>query len=274
MFDCDRSVAPSPDDDFAAAPDAGVNSADEREDGYCFRVVTVTKAVESAVTGQWDVPEFQREFVWKPAQVCALAASLWCNYPIGPLLLWQARNGAGESPVWIADGQQRLTALCLLHGRVPWWFRRKPKEFRARVQRRFDICFDISARTGPRFVAADASANGRSQPWLVPTARLMAIDPGSQHGRIELERLAGELKAAGPGRELDPQVLYRRLWRVCMMRQREVVSTLVNHQQRDDVLDIFARLNSRGMRFRRLLLKLMMEEIPAAIRGMRGRYQP
>jgi len=39
------------------------------------------------------------------------------------------------------------------------------------------------------------------------------------------------------------------------------------------VLEIFARLNSRGMRFRRLLLKLAMEEIPAAIRGMKGRGQ-
>ena len=246
---------------------------DRHEDGYCFRVVTVLEAAERAITGQWDVPEFQREFVWKPAQVCSLASSLWRNYPIGPLLLWRARNSTSESPLWIADGQQRLTALCLLHGAEPAWFRRKPQEFRARVERRFEIHFDISAPAGPRFVAAGASANGRREPWLVPTARLMSIDPGSQHGRNELERLAGELKAAGPGRELDPQVLYRRLWRVSMMGQREVVSTLVNHQQRDDVLDIFARLNSRGMRFRRLLLKLMMEEIPAAIRGMRGRYQ-
>lgn len=235
MPDCDTSVAPSLDDDFAAAPRPGAESADKREDGYCFRVVTVLEAVERAVAGQWDVPEFQREFVWKPAQVCGLAASLWCNYPIGALLLWRARKSASESPLWIADGQQRLTALCLLHGGVPSWLRRKPQEFLARMQRRFDIRFDISARTGPRFVVADASANGGSEPWLVPTGRLMAIDPGSQRGRNELERLATELKAAEGGCELHPAELYRRLWRVSMIRQREVVSTLVNHQQRADV---------------------------------------
>jgi hypothetical protein len=55
-----------------------------------------------------------------------------------------------------------------------------------------------------------------------------------------------------------------------MIYQRELVATLVEHP-REDVLEIFERLNSRGMRFRKLLLKLAMEEIPAAIRGARGR---
>ena len=53
-----------------------------------------------------------------------------------------------------------------------------------------------------------------------------------------------------------------------MIRHRKLVATLVHHE-REDVLEIFERLNSRGMRFRRLLLKLAMEEIPAAIRGAR-----
>jgi hypothetical protein len=275
MLDLNTNVVTAPDHDFTAARGPGLESTDKGEDGYSFRMVTVTEAVDLAVSGQWDVPEFQREFVWKPAQVCALATSLWYNYPIGPLLLWQPRNAASESPLWIADGQQRLTSLCLLHGAVPSWFRRKPQEFRVRVRRRFDIRFDISARTEPRFVAATASATCGSQPWLVPTGRLMALDPESRRGRDELERLSAELKAAAgkPRLELDQAELYGHLRRACMMGQREIISTLVNHQQRDDVLEIFARLNSRGMRFRRLLLKLMMEEIPASIRGMRGRLQ-
>ena len=257
--------------DFGVAPPFVSENADRLEDGYCFRVVNVLEAVENVVTGQWDVPEFQREFVWTPAQVCGLATSLWCNYPIGPLLLWQTREHRSNAPLWIADGQQRLTSLCLLRGGIPSWFRRKPRSFRVRVQQRFDIRFDASERTEPRFVAADASDEG-SRPWLVPTRALMAIDPSTQRGRHELELLAAQ--AAGCARDVDPAELYPRLLRVSMIGQREVISTLVNHQQRDDVLDIFARLNSRGMRFRRLLLKLMMEEIPAAIRGLRGRYQP
>jgi Protein of unknown function DUF262 len=245
------------------------------EGEYSFAVMTVNEAVERAVAGDWDVPEFQREFVWKPAQVCALADSLWRNFPIGPLLLWNIRtNGDSQSPLWIADGQQRLTALCLLHGRVPSWFRRKPTGFRARIQRRFDIRLDLAADGDHRFVAANSPQRGLPDSRLIPIARLMEIDLGNGSGRNELERLTRDLKDAGCCHELGGAELYARLLRVCMMRRREVIATLVNHPRRDDVLDIFQRLNSRGMRFRGLLLKLMMEEIPAAIRGMRGRYEP
>jgi hypothetical protein len=249
------------------------HSPDDLEGACRFRVVTVIEAVERVIAGQWDMPEFQRDFVWKPAQVCALADSLWRNYPIGPLLLWEGRKvGSSEPPLWIADGQQRLTTLCLLYGCEPSWFRRKPEPFRARVHRRFDIRFDVSAPNGRRFVAAD-QWRANSDPRLLPTSRLMAIDAATRSGEHELERLVGELKDAGCCPELDAEEIYRRLARVSMIRHRGIVATVVNHRQREEVLEIFARLNSRGMRFRRLLLKLAMEEIPAAIRGMRGRSQ-
>jgi hypothetical protein len=255
---------------------AGTHGEENLEGACSFRVVTVMEAVEQAAAGQWDVPEFQREFVWKPAQVCGLADSLWRNYPIGALLLWQMETQGGrQPPLWIADGQQRVTALCLLHGQTPSWFSRKPDEFRSRVRQRFDIRFDISAHGGPRFlIASELRRNEESDPRFIPTGRLMAIDPDSKNGRNELERLVRDLKDAGCCPGLDEPQIYRRLLRVSLMRRREVVATLVNHQQRDEVIDIFERLNSRGMRFRKLVLKLMMEEIPAAIRGMKGRYQP
>jgi hypothetical protein len=85
-----------------------------------------------------------------------------------------------------------------------------------------------------------------------------------------LELLVGRLKTLACYRAVDSAELYRRLSRAVMIYQRELVATLVEHP-REDVLEIFERLNSRGMRFRKLLLKLAMEEIPAAIRGARGR---
>jgi hypothetical protein len=272
IADGEESAAPEPTNDSSTGPGTGPGRPENREAGYSFSVVSVTEAVESAVAGDWDIPEFQREFVWKPSQVCALADSLWRNYPIGALLLWRVRKGADSAlPLWIADGQQRLTALCLLHGALPSWLDRKPEEYRAGVRRRFDIRFHVSAQPEPGFVVADADVSGRSDPHLVPISKLITLDPGSPRGSAELERLAGELKAACP--DQDTVELYWRLSRVSMMRRREVVATLVNHQQRGDMLDIFSRLNSRGMHFRRLVLKLVMEEIPAAIRGMRGRYE-
>ncbi|MGA8057105.1 MAG: DUF262 domain-containing protein [Candidatus Binataceae bacterium] len=242
----------------------------EHELGYGYRVVTVDEAVERAFSGEWDVPEFQRQFVWQPAQVCDLADSLWRNYPIGALLLWRSAESNDDlrrARWWIADGQQRLTSLCILCGREPVWLRRKPAESRMRLLQRFAPCFDPGVDGPPGFVAARSDARA-DDPRLIPVARLMAIDPRNGPGGRKLERLTTELKALECYRESDSAELYRRLSRVSMIRHRKLVATLVHHE-REDVLEIFERLNSRGMRFRRLLLKLAMEEIPAAIRGAR-----
>ena len=83
--------------------------------------------VERAVSHQLSVPEFQRGFVWKPTQVRDLAESLWLEYPIGSLLIWNSQGPVEERiardaqrpTLWVVDGQQRSTALCILFGRKP-----------------------------------------------------------------------------------------------------------------------------------------------------------
>lgn len=251
-------------DDASAKP--------EQEAGCTYRVLTVGEAVECAVSGEWDVPEFQRKFVWQPAQVCALADSLWRNYPVGALLLWRPPQSSGNSrrPLWwIADGQQRLTSLCILCGREPVWLRRKPAEYRARLLQRFNPCFDPGVDGPPGFVAARSAGKTGDSP-LVSTRRLMTIDPRGDGGSEAMERIVAELKPVKGCRDPDAATLYQRLSRANLIPQRELVVTQVEHP-REEVLEIFERLNSRGMRFRKLLLKLAMEEIPAAIRGARGR---
>jgi hypothetical protein len=246
------------------------------EAGYHYRIVTVAEAVRCVAAGEWDIPEFQRQFVWQPAQVGGLADSLWRNYPIGGLLLWNAGTGGGGSGrarLWVADGQQRLTSLCLMYGLEPPWIGRKSEAFRARLMHRFDLRFDAAAERGPAFAIARARGGGPNASRLVPVARLLALDLSQARGRVELERLAGALKAAGCCRELAAEELYARLGQVCMMGRRQLAVAVVGHG-RDGVLEIFARLNSRGMRFRRLVLKMAMEQIPAALRRRRGWGQP
>lgn len=76
-----------------------------------------------------DIPEFQRDFVWDPEQVKLLAESLYREYPVGSFLLWdaseyqEAKTAEGtQAALWIVDGQQRTTALCLLLGQKPYWW--------------------------------------------------------------------------------------------------------------------------------------------------------
>jgi len=86
--------------------------------------------VERAVGHYLSVPEFQRGFVWKPIQVRDLAESLWLDFPIGSLLIWNSSTAVEERiardakrpTLWIVDGQQRTTALCILFGRKPYWW--------------------------------------------------------------------------------------------------------------------------------------------------------
>lgn len=87
--------------------------------------------VTRASRGEYDIPETQRSFVWKSDQVRMLVDSLYQDYPIGMLLLWdnpayvQPRVGDPNNirqPRWVLDGQQRVTTLCLVFGQKPYWY--------------------------------------------------------------------------------------------------------------------------------------------------------
>ena len=87
----------------------------------------VKEIIRNIQLGAYNIPEFQRSFVWTPQQVRDLVESLWKQYPIGVIIEWRGENvprsGKGSLITsWIIDGQQRLTSLCILYGvKPPWW---------------------------------------------------------------------------------------------------------------------------------------------------------
>ena len=85
--------------------------------------------VRAATQGEYAVPEFQRGFVWTPAQVREFADSLSRSFPVGSILTWKSdtaiQRGDSNQPQqksWLIDGQQRITALCTLFGKRPYWW--------------------------------------------------------------------------------------------------------------------------------------------------------
>ena len=56
-----------------------------------------------------DLPELQRGFVWKPAQIEKLWDSLLRGFPIGSFLMSKDSN----EKLFILDGQQRATSIAL-----------------------------------------------------------------------------------------------------------------------------------------------------------------
>jgi hypothetical protein len=76
--------------------------------------------------GRFVIPDFQREFEWKPWDIRELMRSIFLDYYIGSLLLWKGKkenfealsceavygfDGNGRPEYIVLDGQQRLTAM-------------------------------------------------------------------------------------------------------------------------------------------------------------------
>ncbi len=76
--------------------------------------------------GRFVIPDFQREFEWRPWDIQELMRSIFLDYYIGSLLLWKGKpanftaltcepiygyTGRGRPEQIFLDGQQRLTAM-------------------------------------------------------------------------------------------------------------------------------------------------------------------
>lgn len=89
--------------------------------------VKIDRLIQNISDGHIKIPAFQRGFVWSQEQVIDLLDSIYNDYPIGSILLWNSsehlrstRNIGGllipdldpDYPVnYVLDGQQRLSAI-------------------------------------------------------------------------------------------------------------------------------------------------------------------
>lgn len=93
----------------------------------------IIQLANRVLTGDIILPEFQRPFVWNRRQILDLLDSIYRNYPIGSLLVWESRQKLASKrtiadlPVaersesypanYLLDGQQRLSTIC---GAIYW----------------------------------------------------------------------------------------------------------------------------------------------------------
>lgn len=121
------------------------------------------KRIRYLVNKIWDgnikIPNFQRSFVWKTGQIIKLLYSVYNDYPIGSILLWETkeklralRNVGGihlpdpraDYPVnYVLDGQQRLSSLfgVIHHGADE--IEIAPSDIGIERYDKFNIYFDI-----------------------------------------------------------------------------------------------------------------------------------
>jgi hypothetical protein len=217
-----------------------------------YSAVPCKDLVKRSVEHNWSIPEFQRGFVWKTTQVRDLIESLWLDYPVGTLLIWDSAGpvetrGAmdGQGPVqWVVDGQQRTTALCILSGRKPYWWGSGDWD---KLVRKYDIRFDIHTKVPPFFVVANVATRKVTTSRYIPVRDIVNLDALKEDDQKKLQELAKKIKLDGLCDGMDSMEVYTRLDRLRKIRDKEVVLITVDNEL-EDVVEIFARLNSRGTR--------------------------
>ncbi len=84
--------------------------------------IKVRQLVDDYRAGRLVIPEFQREYVWKPSRAPRLLDSIYRRYPVSVLLLWTSnveararrsnpRPSRAGLVSWLIDGQQRVITL-------------------------------------------------------------------------------------------------------------------------------------------------------------------
>ena len=89
--------------------------------------IKISRLRTKILEGEIKVPPFQREFVWDEEQIIDLLDSIYKDYPIGSVLLWETNEklasrrevGGFDLPetepelplLYVLDGQQRITSV-------------------------------------------------------------------------------------------------------------------------------------------------------------------
>jgi hypothetical protein len=206
--------------------------------------VKIDKLISRVADGDIKIPAFQRRFVWAEDQVIELLDSIYRDYPIGSILLWNSneklkatRNVCGfdipdrpESyPVnYVLDGQQRLSTIYAVFCKD----RSQASGDNSTDLGSFEIYFDLDSK---RFQLKDDVATGP----LFPLKSLFNITEFIQ----ELQNIP---------KEYHPlvQALHTKF------NNYEVPVVTITNRSKAEVGIIFERINSTGTKLTTLDLMI------------------
>lgn len=228
--------------------------------------------------GRFVIPDFQREFEWKPWDISELMRSIFLDYFIGSLLLWKGKKENFDSlacePIYgfqgqsarehiVLDGQQRLTAMyyAFMAPNVPAPSRANRFLYFIRVDRFMEGAYDEAfeydwTRTGEKTLETDVEQYERHKfPLAVVGRGDRAIVRWSQgYEEYWKSREASALKAGNEsGAEVarrhteNAQLFDKHLEGITQQFQISYIE-LDQELELDKVCDIFTKINSRGIR--------------------------
>lgn len=199
--------------------------------------IKIDRLVDRIRDGDIKIPAFQRGFVWDQEQITELLDSIYCNYPIGSILLWSSherlkasRNIGGlklpdrepDYPVnYVLDGQQRLSTIYAVFC--------AHREFEsgdsgyAADPRVFEIAFRFDDEA---FIPLTVAEAGR------PSIGLSCL--------FDTESFFKALEVLTPDNQKAARLLHSRI------NNYEIPVVTISKRSKDDVGVIFERINSTG----------------------------
>ena len=223
---------------------------------------------------EYILPAIQREFVWKPEQICQLFDSLLQGYPFGTFLFWKIKSThqreyqfydfmrhyhqrdrvhceklelIGEQDrIAVLDGQQRMTALNIgLRGSYSWktqgkWWSSQDAFIERRLYLNLLMTGEVEggARYDFRFLSEEEATRQDPEQYWFLVRRIMGID---------IDELTDELDDL----DLDKESLRTarntlRLLHRTIHLQDKISYYEESEQSLEKVLNIFIRMNSGG----------------------------
>ena len=211
--------------------------------------------------GRFPLPQFQRDYVWKPRQILNLLDSLARSFPVGGFYLWRPTQGTkldakatatGRSTVgayfdgYLIDGQQRLTSLEAAFGL---------NTASTKVEGLVECYLDL---------LAPWEGDGRDTKLFVSPAKNRAAEKRIAKADATLISVSHFLRRPDPGARVDIQAMLRDLGRKAKqqeesLRNYDAAVSLLDHRipvttisevADADVIPVFARLNKGGSSLR------------------------
>ena len=198
--------------------------------------VAVSKLVEASVRGDYQIPEFQREFVWKPSQVAEFVDSLSRGYPVGCLVVWRP-VAEGKAPVYVVDGQQRITALCVMFEKRPGW--KDDKDWQA-VSAMYTQYLNVSSN-------GEVSFGRKKGGWIsLPIAEIFTKTSEQEVADLVSQTLDATRIMSDTART----ALYEKAKQVWKVRLGALPLVEIVTEDPMDVAEAYNRLNLEGTRIR------------------------
>lgn len=241
--------------------------------------VSLTTLIGRLRSGRFVIPDFQRDFEWKPWDIRELMRSIFLDYYIGSLLLWKGDSKSFDAlacqPLYgfqgnrrdathiVLDGQQRLTAMyyAFLAPRASAPGRRNRFLYFIRVDHFMDENYDEAfhydwTRRGENLLNDE---NSQFASHMFPLSvvgksgwALANWVQGYQHYwqlvKADLNRHGDHFAAEKASRNVENAHSFGEHLKTITDQYQIVYIELERKLELDKVCDIFTQINSRGIR--------------------------